>query len=184
MNNKLVKASFSAAVVLMLSGCGSDGMEDLRDWMAKVKAESVGEVQELPELKTQEKFTYQAASLRSPFASADPDFEARLLKIQEGCAEDVRPDPTRREEELEKFGLDALKMVGTIGGANRGKSGLVQIISGDTNGLVYRVEPGNHIGLNDGRIVSIDENRITIESLIPNGTGCWEKRPQFLVLGQ
>ena len=66
-----------------------------------------------------------------------------------------RPDSQRPREYLEQFPLDTLKMVGTLrlGGGNYG---LVQT----KDGLIHRVLPGNHLGQNDGRVMTVSDAKI------------------------
>lgn len=168
---------------LTLSACGSNELGDLQEWVAEAKAQNPGNIQSMPDIRPYQPFTYDAESLRSPFANVDPDFESRLLAVEEGCDLSLQPNPSRREQELEKYGLDALKMVGVIG-QGQNVYGLVKVNEGESKGVVHRVTIGDYMGLNDGHIKQINDDRIVLESLIPNGRGCWEKRDQLLLVGQ
>jgi len=70
-----------------------------------------------------------------------------------------------------------LKMVGTLrlGGGNYG---LVQT----RDGLIHRVLPGNHLGQNDGRVMTVSDSRITVIEIIPDGLGGYLERPAALAL--
>ena len=83
----------------------------------------------------------------------------------------VRPDRGRSREFLEQFPLDTLSMVGTmtVGGTYYG---LVQ--TPDT--LVHRVQMGNYVGQNDGRIVSINEDEIEVIEIVADGIGGYIER--------
>ncbi|AOE49092.1 pilus assembly protein PilP [Kangiella sediminilitoris] len=176
----LLGAAFS---ILFLSGCEDEGMESLDQKIAKIKSETKQSVEPLPKVAAYEPFTYSASDMRSPFARLDPEIESRTMVVDGNCETDVRPDPNRQKNEMEKFGLDALQYMGMI--ANKKElRGLVKILSGDSAGVIQPVHEGEYIGLNDGRISKIDSNQITIEAIIPNGRGCWENRTQYLVLGQ
>jgi type IV pilus assembly protein PilP len=62
-------------------------------------------------------------------------------------------------------------MVGTLelGGTN---FGLVQT----SDGLVHRVVPGNYMGQNDGRIVTVNDSEIELVEIISDGIGGYLER--------
>ena len=127
-----------------------------------------GPVESLPEIKPYETFAYDATSVRSPFVPGAP-----AAAVNAG----LRPDSRRNREFLEQFSLDTLKMVGTLdlGGHN---FGLVQT----RDGLVHRVLPGNYLGQNDGRIMSITTSKINLVEIVPDGVGGYIERPAALGL--
>lgn len=156
------------ALAVALTACGGD-TEDLRAYVDEVKARPGKRIEPLPEIKPQETFAYEADSLRSPFV-------AESTAVVRGGA-GVRPNRDRSREFLEQFPLDTLSMVGTldIEGTNYG---LVQT----SDGLVHRVQPGNHLGQNDGRIVSISGSKIELVEIIPDGLGGYLERPAAIEL--
>ena len=89
------------------------------------------------------------------------------------------PTSTRPREFLEQFSLDTLRMVGTVK-LNGRFYGLVQT----HDGLVHRVLPGNHLGQSDGRITSIEEARISLVEIVPDGMGGFIERPAGLALSE
>ena len=154
------------AGTLALSGC-SDGLSDLRAEIEKAKQRPGGRIKPLPEVKPYVSHEYQMADKRSPF----------LQSLAGENPSGPRPDVQRPREYLEQFPLDTLKMVGTLrlGGGNYG---LVQT----RDGLIHRVLPGNHVGQNDGRVMSVSEARITVIEIIPDGLGGYIERPAALAL--
>jgi type IV pilus assembly protein PilP len=56
--------------------------------------------------------------------------------------------------------------------------GLVQ----SKDGLVHKVQPGNYIGTNDGKITEISGGKISITEIIPDGLGGYIERPASLAL--
>ena len=154
------------AGALALSGC-SDGLGDLRTEIEKAKQRPGGRIKPLPEVKPYVSHEYQMADRRSPF----------LQSLAGENPSGPRPDVQRPREHLEQFPLDTLKMVGTLklGGGNYG---LVQT----RDGLIHRVLPGNHLGQNDGRVMSVSEARITLIEIIPDGLGGYLERPASLAL--
>jgi type IV pilus assembly protein PilP len=72
-----------------------------------------------------------------------------------------------------------MKMVGTL---KLGASlyGLVQT----KDGLIHRVVPGNHLGQNDGRITSVNELRVALVEIVPDGLGGYIERQAALALSE
>ncbi|MDE2304323.1 MAG: pilus assembly protein PilP [Gammaproteobacteria bacterium] len=156
-----------ALVSLAIAGCSS-GQTQLKNWIAQVKQRPGGRIEPLPEVKPYESFTYSAANLRSPFQPQGPS---------DSGPSTVRPDLHRNREFLEQFPLDTLKMVGTLKMGSH-FYGLVQ----SKDGLVHRVQPGNYVGQNDGKIVSITPSKISILEIVPDGLGGYIQRPASLAL--
>lgn len=154
---------------LLLGACSRD-MDDLERWVEQVKARPAGEIEPLPEVEPYETFEYSAHDLRSPFTPG-------RAEQPEQSGEGPRPDPDRPREPLEGFSLDSLDMVGTfeLGGE---RWGLVR----DPDGLIHRVQPGNYMGRNYGRIVEVSESRIRLVELVPDGSGGWMERDASMTL--
>jgi type IV pilus assembly protein PilP len=154
------------ATVLLLAGCG-DGLDDLRGEIAKAKQRPGGRIAPLPEVLPYESYAYSKGSERSPFLQS--------LAGESGAG--PRPDVSRPREYLEQYPLDTMKMVGTLrlGGASYG---LVQT----KDGLIHRVVPGNHLGQNDGRITSVNDARIALVEIVPDGMGGYIERQASLAV--
>lgn len=157
---------------LTLAGCGGS-LDDLDQYINEVKARPGGRIEPLPEITPYEVFTYvaDADGMRSPFV---PD--APQASVGPG-GNGVKINLTRSREFLEQFPLDTLRMVGTL---MQGESsfGLVQT----SDGLIHRVIPGNYMGQNDGRIVTIDESEIQLIEIISDGIGGYLERDAAVAL--
>jgi type IV pilus assembly protein PilP len=70
-------------------------------------------------------------------------------------------------------------MVGTLT-IEGGYYGLVQTM----DSLVHRVQVGNYIGQNDGRIVAIDDTEIRVVEIVPDGIGGYMERSATIGLGE
>lgn len=178
--SRLMVAAMIGAVVL--TGCFGEENSDLKAWVQQEKAKPPGAIPPMPELKPQEEFRYAAADLRSPFAAFQLGQVAQLAELVEGCPIDAQPDPNRRKEDLERYTLETLKMVGVLGKQNNLQA-IVRGTAGTNAGVVYRIGVGNHLGINHGKVIRITEERVTLEERIPDGTGCWVKRETYLNLG-
>jgi type IV pilus assembly protein PilP len=60
---------------------------------------------------------------------------------------------------------------------NNGMQALVQ-----GAGSVHRVQVGDYLGRNYGRITGIQENRLDVIEIVPDGEGGWLERPRTLSL--
>lgn len=154
-----------------LAGCSAD-MDELDGYINTIKARPGGRVDPLPEVTPYEIFVYRAdiEGFRSPFLPDTPQTVA-------GEAGGVRPDADRIREYLESFSLDTMDMVGTLALAGT-TYGLVQ----DADGLIHRVVPGNYLGQNDGRIVSISASEIQLVEIISDGIGSYIERDAAISL--
>ena len=150
---------------LVAAGC-SGGQSDLQKWIADTKKKPGGRIQALPEVKPYESFVYSAGNMRSPFQPQGASGQASL-----------RPSTRRNREFLENFSLDTLKMVGTFKVGNN-FYGLVQ----SKDGLVHKVQPGNYLGQNDGKVTEITGGKINLVEIIPDGLGGYIERPASLAL--
>jgi type IV pilus assembly protein PilP len=163
-------AAVICAVLAGLSAAGcSGGQSDLQKWIAETKKKPGGHIKPLPEVKPYETYVYNAAKMRSPF-------QPQGVGAGNGQAS-LRPSTRRNREFLEGFSLDTLKMVGTF---KVGSSfyGLVQ----SKDGLVHKVQPGNYLGQNDGKVTEITGGKISVVEIIPDGLGGYIERPASLAL--
>ncbi len=171
MITKLPARAVCAALLVSvaLSAC-TGGQSDLQKWIDETKKRPGGRIQPLPEVKPYESFIYSASNMRSPFQPVGPNTGANG---QPG----VRPNSHRNREFLEGFSLDTLRMVGTFRVGNS-FYGLVQ----SKDGLVHKVQPGNYLGQNDGKVTDITASKISLVEIIPDGLGGYIERPASLAL--
>lgn len=174
---KLNGLFFVIAGCVLLSGCAGDrSYNDLQNYMQKVKARPVGEIEALPTFRSHKTFRYGAIAMRSPF-------DAPLLK---GSGESIAgkntvepPNENRKREYLESFNFAALSMVGTLS-----RNGNMWSLINDGSGGIHRVTVGNYLGKNYGRITAISNGKIDVIEIVPDGKGNWVERPRTLGLSE
>lgn len=156
-----------------LAGCGSSSdFNDLQAYMDEVRARPKGSIEPLPKFQAYEAFTYSAAALRSPF---QPPVKIDLVNRPKGSKE-IKPDEARVKQFLEGFNIEVFEMVGTL--SNDG--GMFALVNGA--GGVHRIKVGDYLGRNNGRILAINEAKIDVIEIVPDGEGGWLERPRSLSL--
>jgi type IV pilus assembly protein PilP len=157
----------------LLAGCGGQDFSDLQAFMDEVDAKPKAPITPLPPFTQVEPFAYEASGLRSPF---EPPVVVKPGPRPTGPQ--VKPNPSRVKQYLEQYTIASLSMVGTL---SRGASmyALIQ----DADGGVHRVQPGDYMGTDHGKIQMIDESAIELIEIVPDGTGSWVERIRTVALG-
>lgn len=166
---------------VLLGGCVSDDKRDLEQYAEDVMARPGGRIEPLPEIRPYEAYAYQSGQegARSPFklfyekdpAPVDGEGDAGLSE------EMAREIHHRNREELEQFELDSLDMVGTLEDGDE-----LWAIIRDPDGVVHRVEVGNYMGRNIGKITNIYEDHVELREIIKDSQGRWQEREAAIAL--
>jgi type IV pilus assembly protein PilP len=159
-----------------LAACGG-GIQDLEDYVAKVRERPAAPIEPLPEIRPIATFLYDPGDRRDPFLMDTPSEDSTAPNQPGGIA----PDPLRRKEELEQYTLDALKMVGTL--AQEGTNWALILTP---EGVLHRVRVGNYLGQNNGQIIRIDEGQVQLTEIVNDGAGEgeWRERQAAVALKQ
>jgi type IV pilus assembly protein PilP len=160
---------------IVLAACGGGGVQEVQQWMDRVKQETRPSIPKLVEPKDFIPYTYDKKDELDPFNPAK--LQSALAKMNPGSAHGIRPDLDRRKEALEAFPLDALKMVGTLTeGPNH-----YALLEADSKG-VYQVKAGNYVGQNFGLVTKVNADSIEIKEIYLDSGGDWAERTQKLEL--
>lgn len=157
----------------LLTGCGSSSFSDLQEFMNEVNARPAPPIAPLRVFQPAQPFAYEAMGLRSPF---EPPVVVKPSERPRGPQ--VKPNPNRVRQYLEQYTIASLSMVGTL---SQGPAmyALIQ----DSEGGVHRVQQGDYMGTDHGKIQSIDEAAIELVEIVPDGTGSWVERIRTVSLG-
>jgi len=177
------------AALVVLTGCAREDLTEVRQFVETTKRTTpVRKPDPPPEIKPYTPFAYTAQGEKDPFVVSPFAQEEELLGVTGGIpvASGVdytgpRPDPGRIREELEKYALGSLKMMGTF---RMGGSEALWALILAPDGVVHRVQKNNYLGINHGRIVGITEQRVDLQEIVPDGPGRWQERDAFLSLTQ
>ena len=163
----------AACMALLLAGCGGSDFADLESYTAEVDARPSTPIEPLPPFEQVQPFAYQAAGKRQPF---EPPVLVREIGRREGVK--VQPNLDRVKQYLEQFPIPELAMVGTLS-QNQSLYALVR----DPSGGVHKVQVGDYLGTDHGRITSIDEIEVQLMEIVSDGTGGWVERGRTVTLG-
>ena len=162
---KLAKIIMPVFIVLMLSACQQE-KQDLNVFVAEVKLTPHADIAPIPVMKPYEKFIYAATELRDPFVPTVIDIPANEENVQV-VDNGIHPDSQRLKEALEFYPLSELVLVGTLEQEPDGIWGLVRA----PDGIIHRVQSGNYIGQNHGKVLTITDVDLTLKEIIPDGNG-------------
>ncbi len=159
----------------LLVGCdAARDYQDLSRYMDEVRAKPKGTIAPLPKFNPYEAFTYSASGKRSPF---DKPIKVEIVRKQR-IQSDVAPDLDRVKHYLESFTFDAFGMVGTLSD----NDGFYALLS--MEGSVYRVQIGDYMGRNHGRIIGITDTEVQVIEVVKSGVESWVERPRTLALNE
>jgi type IV pilus assembly protein PilP len=155
------RSALACAVLIgLLSGCSSSGEEELQQWMAEQRKNTLPKVDPIPEPK---KFVPQAYTQE---AAVDPFSNVKLTQAlkrdstqSNANAALVAPELARRKEPLGSLIKQGLPVA------------LVKV-----DNLLYQVHAGNYVGQNYGRITKVGENEVTLREIVQDAGGEWIER--------
>lgn len=153
---------------VFLIGCGGDPLNDLRGFIADIKAQPPASIPPLPDIEQVETFVYQVGNRRDPFERIDKEQIATAAAKTGGVPP---PDPLRRKEQLEQYELDALTMVGTIY-----QNGIMWGLMFTSDAGLFRIKAGNYMGKNNGQITRITENKVELTEIVADEAEGWKER--------
>ncbi len=168
----LTKLCVLLGLSFLLVACGGDSAyRDLDLFMDEAKSRPVGQIPPIPPFKAYKAFNYSASGLRSPFVRP---VEAQQVARLSGSAS-VKPNFNRKQEYLEQFSLDSMRMVGSLE-----MDGVRWALIRDSESSVHRVRVGNYLGRNHGRIIESNETHLVIIEIVSDGAEGWIERPRTL----
>ncbi|MEW5838280.1 MAG: pilus assembly protein PilP [Pseudomonadota bacterium] len=153
----------------LLHGC-SEGRSDLEAFVNETMQKPAARaIPPIPQLKPYAPFIYSAFDSRDPFSV--PEY------IEEKADNGIRPDSNRAKEPLESFPLDGLGMMGIIE-----RNGNTEALVSAPDDTIHTVSIGNYLGQNFGKITGIEETRIDLIEILPDGNGGWMEKPAAITM--
>ena len=165
------------AIVLTLAGCGANGEDELRQWMAAQKSQTRPKVAPISEPKQFKPESYTQVTAIEPFSNQKLTQALKRESTQAAANGGlIAPELVRRKEALESFPLDSMALVGSMVRAGQPVA-LVKV-----DNLLYQVRPGNYLGQNYGRVSKISETEVTLREIVQDAVGEWIERTATLQL--
>ncbi|MDF1688486.1 MAG: pilus assembly protein PilP [Cycloclasticus sp.] len=171
--NKYINRLLMMLLIVVLAGCVSEEFDDLKSYISQVKSKPAAPIEPMPIIKSYEAFNYVAEGLRNPFEKLDEPQAIETMANAEGPG----PDLEREKEELEAYPLDTLRMVGTLS-----KEGELWGLVKANDGVIHRVQSGNYLGQNFGKIVGVQDQQIELAEWVATTAGKWREREASLAL--
>jgi type IV pilus assembly protein PilP len=142
-----------------LAGCQQE-KDDLAAYVANVKAKERSDIEPIPVMKTYEKYAYSSAELRDPFVPTVVEVPVKEEKkiVDNG----IRPKEHRLKEALESYPLSDLQFVGTL------EQETLWALIRASDGVISRVQVGNYLGENHGKILAISETELLLKEIVPD----------------
>lgn len=165
------------AMTTLLAGCSNDPTTDLEAYTEEVKSRQKSAIEPLPEFEPFDSYAYAAGELRDPFTP--PVFTHAPASVAQASGSGIKPDFDRPTEPLEEFPLDSLRMVGTLEQHDESWALIL-----DTDDTIHRVQSGNYIGQNHGKIIRVTEFEVELTEIVPDGLGGWMERPASIAISE
>ncbi|MDH5230180.1 MAG: pilus assembly protein PilP [Gammaproteobacteria bacterium] len=163
------------SLIVLLSACGGDRLDDLKNYVAETRENLKGQVQPVPDATVYQSYQYSVAKRRDPFKPSVTMVKAAT----KNTVAKKQPNEGRNKEELEKYNLESLAMVGVLN-----RKGHVWAIIKAPDSTIHHVRQGNYIGQQHGKITDITDSEILVNETVVDGLGRWVERPNKLSLMQ
>ncbi len=177
--SKPVIPTLSVIMVAMqlLIGCTQYDATDLNTFVEDTKAKHAGQIEPLPMITPYESYRYDVEDERDPFKISVSMTQAAPNKNR--GSNGLTPNSIRNKEELERFSLNTLSMVGVLN-----NDGLNWAIIKAPDNSIFRVREGNYMGENHGKIVKISESSIQLKEIVSDGMGGWLQQDNTMTLSE
>lgn len=166
---KFIVLIFGGSLML---GCESR-IDEVQQQMLEIRHQPPLPIDPPPIFEPAPAFSYMTHQLRSPFL---PNSLAEELKLMAGRK--VYPNFSRLKQPLESYALEALTMKGSL----KQQNGQIMALIQTPDQEIEKVQVGNYIGLNYGRITKITPTQIDLIEMMPDGREGYIERSRSLVL--
>jgi type IV pilus assembly protein PilP len=175
--NPIMRALLPALISAALTACAADPTSDLIEYAERIKNQQKANIEPLPEFEPFDSFEYSASDLRDPFTP--PVFSRTPTAVAQAGGSGIKPDFDRPTEPLEEYPLDSLRMVGTL---EQSEDAWALVL--DTDDTIHRVQAGNYIGQNHGKIIRVSEFVVELTEIVPDGLGGWMERQASIAISE
>lgn len=167
------KALFVVVLSGGVLGCQAND-ESIEQFIAQTKRAAQRQIAALAPPSEFVAAAYSQRKGRGPFTLPKAALVQSQPRMKAGC---WQPGERKKTGRLERFPLNKLRLKGVMGSSGA-ISGLIQT----PDGGVYKVKPGQYLGLNQGQVIKVTSSYLIIKETIPDGMGCWQQRSVKLAL--
>ncbi|MGF1724568.1 pilus assembly protein PilP [Photobacterium nomapromontoriensis] len=160
-------------VMMSLVGCKAND-DSISQFIAQSRQQAEAKVEPLAEPSEFVAEAFVMTSTRVPFLRPRPELGQPLDDFKQAC---WQPESRSYRSPLENFPLEQLSMRGVMGDNNQ-----LWALVYTPEGKLAKVREGHYLGLNHGKILKVSPKGVDIEEILPDGEGCWLKRPMKLTL--
>lgn len=161
---------------LAVSACSSNRQDEVSAWMTSEKSQAQPSITPLKEPSVFYPVAYERGQAMNPFSFQKLAQVFATGGDRKGIPQWVLDEQNRRKEPLESYPLDTMTMVGFMKKQGRPTA----LVSVDNH--LYQVVPGNYLGQNFGRIVSVSETQLQLREIVQDATGDWMERSTVVEL--
>lgn len=156
-----------------LLGCQANE-DSLADYVEQVTFQTRKEIIPQQPIVPFEVFIYANTEAREPFELPREAVTQNQPIAKKDC---WQPAKRTHKEPLERFALNQLAFKGVM---SNGKSTSALILTPE--GKLAYITKGQYIGINHGRVSTVDKEYLLIKETLPDGLGCWNQRSVKLAL--
>ncbi len=160
-------------VSMLLCGCRANE-EPIQDFILQAHDDAKAQVEPLREEYAFVADEFVMTNERIPFLRPRPEPTGNGAEADKTC---WQPDTHRERMPLERYPLTQLSMKGVLGDGKQ-----LWAVIYTPEGKLVKICEGYYLGLNHGKVLRVSPKSIEIEETLPDGAGCWLKRPMSLSL--
>lgn len=150
---------YALLAAALVSGCGgSDGFDDLRQFMDEAGRKSAPKVEPLPPPQAHDTFVFQPEQVSDPFTSRSAQ---GVAEVENGRSAGGR---------LADYALDSLHLAGVIE-----KHGEMHALIATPEGRLLAARVGDRVGRGGGTVTEIGYNGLKIKERIETRPGKWKE---------
>jgi type IV pilus assembly protein PilP len=163
------------ALVVCVTACGYTNEQDLRGFVAAERSALRPVAKAIKAPLPFEAANYEGDTKPDPFNKQA--FVQSIVGLAKASKPNLStPELSRTKEPLEAISLDSMALVGVL--SLEGRS--VALVRAD--GKLHQVTPGNYLGQNFGKVIKVEEARVTVREIVQDELGEWSVRSAILKL--
>lgn len=157
-----------------LFGCVDHHTSDLNEFVNTEMKKTYPIHDEIPKLVNVELMKFTQGTGRNPFSIPRAEVISPIKNTPVSCPQ---PDFERKKQALEMYSLNNLQMKGTL----QNDDALTALIQ-SPDGKIHQLNLADYIGLNYGKVLTIEQNKVKLMELAANKDGCWHERMTQITL--